>query len=616
MTTVVADSTLAGEWSISLYRDFDDLLSNTSGVAIDSARFVELAFERGRVLLQAPAGAGKSFFMRSLADTAGSADQEVRVIALSHLDTSGALWQSQERLEEWLLAELSGAHYIKLLLCLDGLETVPPESGQRLLRAVEEVTRIAPSCAVLVADRLARRVIRTNRWILASIMPATESLTARAQSRSSEVVAPEAKPSQIPVLELGDTLKEQLIDTLAGSSDIDALADAILEHWQREGSSYLIERQWLESKISTKNVELLEANDLLWTSGSDHVHFVHMLFRAYLAAWALAKRPSYWNSHWFSVVTSRGSNLEALGFLLPLVAADQVDTLVRKVDEWNFYAAMYVLSVDARWGRRANPALQAALLLLMGRRRFSGVPSTRIQAEDALRLHGGTIVEHLLSAESLQSVVEIARDQKFADDWWLTWQHLFVRPPGTAAHASDIEALASDDSVLGWTAANVLLTLDIAPSQQAELASLARTSANDNVRWRAVHVMGSLGTTEAWNVCFELLTADPSPWVRNGALRSLILVTSRLGNEEDRAQAFFRLGTLSANILGNPKWSREVERAVQIEPRPAGWSDSVAILLEDLWADADSVEDQDRWRTLSASLRTHWQGVPELGSEA
>lgn len=608
-----SNPSLAGDWKISVYGDFEDLLSCARGVATDNASFVELAFERGRVLLQAPAGAGKSSFIRFLAEAAISSDRDIQVISLSSLDTSDVLWQSQERLEEWLLDELSNARRAKLLLCLDGLDEIPVESGQRLLRAVEEVTRIAPSRAVLVADRLARRGIRTNRWVLASITPIAENLIGQGRSDSPEMVLG-VTSSAIPVQELGHMLEERLTDALPRSSDIDALADTVLEHWQRKGPSYLIERGWLESKVGRKNVELLEADNLLWASGSEHVHFVHMLFRAYLAAWALAKRPKDWTSQWFSVVTSRGSNLEVLGFVLQRIAAQQVDMMVRRVDEWNFYAAMYVLSEDFRSDQRTSPSLRTALLLLMGRRRFSGVPSTRIQTEDALRLHGGPVVERVLSAESLQSIVEIAVEQPFADEWWLTWRHLFVRRPGTAAKTSDIEALGNDDGVLGWTASNVLLTLDIDSSLQADIAFLARSSPNDNVRWRAVHVMGGLGTTQAWNACFELFRDDPSPWVRNGALRSLILVSSRLDNEEDRAQAFFKLGTLSAEILSNAKWSREVERAVQIEHPPAGWSDSVAVLLERLWADADSLEDQDRWRTLSASLRTDWQGAPELGS--
>lgn len=610
---VPADLSVDRRWSISLYEDFEELLSSANGLAIDSDSFVDLAFERGRVLLQAPAGAGKSAFIESLVEREGSPEREVRVVPLARLDTSDARWDSQEGLEEWLFETVSEAARTKLLLCLDGLDEVSLESGQRLLRAIEEVTRLAPSSAVLVSDRLARRVIRASRWVLARIAPLAESQDT-VWHADSNLVATEVKSSRMQVQELGRSLNERLTDALTDSSEIDILADAILEHLQLEGSSHLMDRAWLESKISKRDVGLLETHDLLWASGTDQVHFVHMLFRAYLAAWALAKRPSDWNSDWFSVVTSRGSYLEVLGFLLQFIADEQVDEFIRRVDEWNFYATMYVLSEDFQAGGRATPSLRTALLLLMGRRRFSGVPSTSIQTEDALRLHGGALVHKLLSAQSLQSVIEIALEQPFTDEWWHDWQRLFVRAPGTDALDSDIEALGSDDGVLGWTASNVLLTLHISVSQQAAIVSMARTSPNDNARWRAVHVMGSFSTKEAWDACFESLTLDNSQWVRNGALRSLILVTSQLANEDDRAQAFFRLATLSGDILDNPKWSREVERAVQIKNRPAGWSNSVAILLEDLWADADSVEDQDRWRTLSASLRTPWRGLPELGS--
>ncbi|MGB3355487.1 MAG: ATP-binding protein [Mycobacterium sp.] len=612
---VAADSSLDW-WRIASYPDFDDLLAGSTGIAMDSTELLDLAFKRGRVLLQAPAGSGKSSFVRSLARNVSLHGRQARVIALSYLDVSDELWQSQEGIEEWLLAEFGRSPHPKLLLCLDGLDSLPVKESQRLLSAIEEVTRNAPASAVLVSDRLNRRVIRAQRWVLASITPRANAVNALVRSHLLAAGEPHPNSSPIPVQDLGDGLERRLTETLPGSKDLDALANATLDHLQREGLSPFFERRWLEDVISKHNVQRLETEEILSAHGPTHLHFMHMLYPAFLAARALSMDERDWNSGWFSVVTARGSNLEVLGFLLQLIEADKVDVLVRAVDEWNFYAAMYVLSEDLRAGDRTSPSLRSALLLLMGRRRFSGVPSTRIQAEDSLRLHGGSIAKRLLSVDSLDSVISIALDQSFSDEWWLAWQRLFVREAGSAAFASDIQALASDDAVIGWTAANVLLTLRIDARNRAEIAALARTGPNESVRWRAVHVLGSLGTEEAWSTCFEVFKNDRSTWVRNGALRSLILAASRLGDSEDRSEVFSTLGSLSAEILDNPKWSREVERSVQIENRPAGWSDSVAVLLEALWARANSVEDQDRWRTLSASLRTPWRGVPELGSEA
>jgi hypothetical protein len=237
-----------------------------------------------------------------------------------------------------------------------------------------------------------------------------------------------------------------------------------------------------------------------------------------------------------------------------------------------------------------------------------------VQVEDALRTHTDHLASGILHASSVGALIGLAKGLRSDEVWWPRWIDIYARQPGSDAHDSDIEALTNPDSLIAWTASNVLLTLRVDKQQRRKVEHIAREATDDGARWRAVHVVGSWTDGEALDLCIDRFIKDKSPWVKNGALRSLILVASKLPSEHQREVAFLRLGELSDILLQNPKWTREIERSVRAEHAPPDWPESVGLLLEELWAESDSIADQDRWRRLSASLRTGWRGATELGS--
>jgi hypothetical protein len=237
-----------------------------------------------------------------------------------------------------------------------------------------------------------------------------------------------------------------------------------------------------------------------------------------------------------------------------------------------------------------------------------------MQVEDSLRLHRGGLAAAVLHASSERDLISIATDLRIEHPWWSRWLSTYARVPGEVASDGDISVLRDDDGVLAWTAANVLLHAAINESGRERLAEIAKSASDEGARWRAVHVLGSADDPWSLAVLVERLRTDSSQWVRNGALRSAILVASRLHRPEERAQFFLGLTEMSGELLNNPKWLREIERSTQLDTQPKDWPAAVGILLEVLWAASNSVEEQDRWRRLSASLRTHWAGSSKLGS--
>jgi len=96
---------------------------------------------------------------------------------------------------------------------------------------------------------------------------------------------------------------------------------------------------------------------------------------------------------------------------------------------------------------------------------------------------------------------------------------------------------------------------------------------------------------------------DPYHWVCYGAIRSLIEIASLALAQSTREEIFLRIADLGAHINSIPELAREVERSLKVDISPPSWAEDAGLLLECLWAASKSVEEQDRWRRVSADLR-------------
>jgi hypothetical protein len=179
MNTTPADTRLG------IHADFGSLLGGLSGRTTDLAQLPHLLFEHGRVLVQASAGLGKSALLRDLADLLKVGGTSVGIVALRELERDRRVWTEQDDAEMWIVDHLpqNGQPFV---LLLDGLDEVPHRDGQRLLDAIEHVTRGSPEVAVVATDRLGRRSLRLNRWLLVSLSSRREALDAVSAKESSE----------------------------------------------------------------------------------------------------------------------------------------------------------------------------------------------------------------------------------------------------------------------------------------------------------------------------------------------------------------------------------------------------------------------------------------------
>ncbi|GAA4712947.1 hypothetical protein [Nocardioides conyzicola] len=595
-----------------LHADFEELLDGGgTGHALPFDALADLATSRGRVLLQAPAGSGKTSLLLALVKAENDAWQG-HYLDLGRLDAGEREWfRTADTAEEWLWSRLSKNRTRPAFVCVDSLDEIPIEQGQNVLDAIDSLTSSRPDWSVIVADRPGRRRIRPTRWALVTL-PALE--VSEVEKATGVRDAPHWL--QLPYFVNrwrygGGTNPAQVIAVSAQSAmtpdEMDRVGLGALRTWQLSDNS-----DWIRKGLSPDLIDRMMKSGLMSTT-QEGQPFLHVLVHGYFAARAVSTDRELWTKPTFEALTFKGATFDALGMLLTMIQDEDVDRLVRQVDDWNFYAAAFLLAEDHDSGERTSEWLSSALLLLLGVRRLSPVPSTRLQVEDSLRLHAGPLAAEVLQAGNEADLVGLARQCAINNVWWDRWLSIYERM-GDDVVDYELDALSDQDSVLAWTAANVLLRQSLDDAARRRIADLMDRGADAASRWRAVHVLGGGADVATASMLLERFHKDQSIWVQTGALRSLILVASRLPESTERTEIFAELADKSRELLANPKFLREVERSTQVSPVPDDWPVAVGVLIEELWAHSATIEEQDRWRRLSAGLRTRWSGLSHLGT--
>jgi hypothetical protein len=601
-------------YDLLLCPDFNAVLEG-EGSPIDASAAIEEALESGRILLQARGGAGKSVTLLRIADAARA--RELRVVRVWAVDWTNqaasaggpvdpaALLAALSAAAEPRTSQLVFADDDESLLLIDGLNEVQNPYVQQILATVDLLAARYTQLGVIVADRLARRAVDPLSWRLATLTPVPNW-------QVREILGPAYEEDKASLFANPFFLERARVDPLSAAThrafftaqvgvedaSLRQLASAVNRAYHQH-KDRLIDVGWLQGAVGKAAVDQLVEAGVLQSAGQ-RSRFGHHLISDFLAALALADNPEQWNRVEFDALTFKASSFDALAMLLDEIDPASADLLVRRVHDWNLYAAAYLIAEDDARGRRVSANMKAALLAMLAERRFDRIQSTAQQVTDALRLQKSPIAKTLLDARTLDEVIRIVATVKVEESWFGEWKQLFQRVDGDA-RSDDLSLLQQEDGVLGWTAANVLKRLHFGRDSVADvLALLASESAT--VRWRAAHVLGAVPTEDVAEALLDRMRTDDDLWVRYGALRSLIEVATRSATDM-RQRIFIELGSVADSIVDTPQLAREVERALHVTVPPHGWSEDAGLLLEQLWANGRSVAEQDRWRELSASLR-------------
>lgn len=601
-------------YELLLSPNFEGVLEG-HGAPVDASGAVRASLEAGRLLLQARGGAGKSVTLLRIADAAETLG--VRVVRVWAVDWTNEATAGGSLDQAALLSALSAVSdpatsptvfgdERDTLLLIDGLNEVRGPFIGEILAAVDLLASRYPQLGVVIADRLARRAVDASSWQLATLTPVPD-LQVR------EILGSAYDANKASLYGNPFFLERARLDPMTAATHRDfftaqlgldneilrVLASAVNRAY-RDHKDRLIDVAELETKVGPEAVRRLVEAGVLEPVGP-RSRFVHHLISDFLAALDLADDPSRWRRDEFDSLTFTASSFDALALLLDEAEETDADLLVRRVYDWNLYAAAYMVAEDEVRMARVSTEMRVALLAMLAERQFDVLQVTAQQVTDALRLQRSEFADLLLRADSLGEVVRLIEHVESTSPWFAEWRALFARVDDETAD-DDVALLLVDDGVLGWTAANVLKRVRLGRSAVAEVVAFLHNHDDATVRWRCAHVLGAIPTVGVAEALLGRLRSDVDLWVQYGALRSLIELAAR-SEQELRGWVFIELAETADVITNAPQLQREVERALHVTDAPTNWAEDAGLLVEQLWARGRTISEQDRWRELSASLR-------------
>jgi hypothetical protein len=603
------------DYDLVVCRDFDAVLQ-VDGEHTSLTELISKAFDAGRVLIQAKGGSGKTTILDFLAEAASESGADVaRLDALVWADSFDGEQANRPVTQRLLdlstppVSEVELRKSRRTLLLVDGLNEVAGSLGARLLDEVDQLAAQFPSLAVILTDRLHRRRITDKLWILATLSPVSwERIRELLDDAPPESETSLRLPYYLKLALQGDrgSRSEQHRTFLLDHGGVDSewlgsLAAAAYAQYKANGDRG-VNRGDLASAVGGSAVDSLVGAGTLVVEPT--CRFAHHLVHDYLAATHAAAHPELWDEDGFDVLTFRANSMDALAMVLEQAPKD-ADLLVQRVYDWNFYGAASLIAEDRENGSHVSPAMELAVVTMLGERRFDRFASTADRVSDALQVIDSEVARAMMAASSKGEIIDFVCQNGFrygGPNWLAEWIKLYTRPESDPSTAEDVDVVAGSDSVLGWTMSNVLRRTRLEGHVALRLSKLAGRAQSAAVRWRSVHALGVDPSRHTVGTLFHSLDFDKSTWVRYGSIRSLVEIA--LSTPELRELVLGGLADRVPALRANSQLMNELERVLQPTAPPRGWEDDTALLVETLWAESTSVEEQDRWRAVGASIRT------------
>jgi hypothetical protein len=624
---------LAFPFEIGWAKNYEDLFRAHYNTSTSSDRVLEKAVGRGRVMLHGRGGSGKTTIVlrvRSEAEKQGFATFLVNMARWSP-----RFYEMLERLDadplaraNFLLENLGDppSSFYEIdkiepsrpkLVIVDGLNEVRSDIGRQFLNSADKLASAFLNLSVITTDRLARRDIPLDRWTLGMVLPLKESLV---RSVVEENLGPSAWDSTTvrdrTLLEnpffLDKVLKDKRVTFFIGdyllrftglsNEELDQAASGAMATYRAGFGARSFPRDAFIKEAGTETtMRLIEAGIL--EGDRESAHFQHHLFHDYLAARWLARHPNEWNEQTFDALTFKASSFDAISEVLEQLESEQADDFIRKVYDWNPYAAAYAISETGPSDARVSREMGQVITAMLADRKWDLICPTATQARDALAILGTKDATYYLEANTREEILSAVEKIESEKDWFREWQRLFTRKSRTIVRDRDLELLKSDDSILGWTAANVFRRLKLGAKELGEVRHLASSAKTGTIRWRAVHVLGASPSAENERVLLERLRSDVYEWVKYGALRSLMeMAASSAALRKEILGAVSREADL---IASTERLKSEFSRAAKANVSKKDADDWTAELGRVVRALADrsrNENDLEGWARLSREL--------------
>lgn len=582
-----------GSLQLAMFGSFRALFEKSASQSLDLSELAARVTKVGRVLIQGPAGIGKSHLVQTLSALLQDAGQESVLVALPRADE---LISSSDEPDEMLAARFLALFGNRLghptTFLLDDLDRLAPRTAEQVLRIVEELTSIHPEWSIVVADGMIRRSIREHRWLLVGWVDSSDGV---ATSWANLPFYLRIKGGGFA--EPDDAIEAVFRAAGATESEISKLALLVFESRSVTESDTIkarnLDGELLRALTDFKVVDPVETGGLI---------FRHALFADYLVGRHLSARPDLWTKDGFRAATHDGSRLESLNLALGQLPADRVDEFVRHVDDWNYRASSALIAFDLENAQAISPQLRLAILTLLGIRRFSRLESVAGAVEDALSFHGGAYARRLLQAPSLHDVAAIAATEDILALGWPEFIACVNVPRDSAPEmAAYVLGFDSQDEILAWARSNMLACGPVVDALLPLLAPLIQEP-DESVAWRAVHALASARDAATADLLLAVVSGTHPRWVMYGAIQSLLIVLDALAPEEMERRAELFIAAIG-DLAIEPHFRRAVRRGLSLRGPSRKWCEIALRVIVETMERSQDLAEHDEWLRASASIR-------------
>jgi hypothetical protein len=135
-------------------------------------------------------------------------------------------------------------------------------------------------------------------------------------------------------------------------------------------------------------------------------YFSHHLIHDYLAAKHVAAlSPDNWTRDTLNAISFDRSSFDVVALVFGLLDASQSDVFLRRLYDWDLYAAGYALAESDKEGGGAAAEMKTVIFAMLAEKRFDIIRATQERASDALLIARTPDAIPFRDANSLEEVI-------------------------------------------------------------------------------------------------------------------------------------------------------------------------------------------------------------------
>jgi len=365
-----------------------------------------------------------------------------------------------------------------------------------------------------------------------------------------------------------------------------------------------------------ENIKNLQESGILKSVSEEKFVFDHQLKHEYLFSRFLAKNQAEWNSTSFDIATLESNSPESIYLTLQQIPdKDLADKFLLKVYDWNWNAAITSIIKNSKLEiKNYSEEIEIAMLALVAQKQFDSSHGTSSSAKEKLVSFESSIAKQFADAKDLKELFKIIGDVEPKSEWFKQWKALFTIDRKSEISEDTIKLIQSPNSLLGWTASNVLRECNLSESNQLKLRTILESSDADDPtqntrRWRVIHTLGRFPSRENAKLLFNVLESDSYHWARYGGARALVEMVAATSDKELRGYIletlYDMLGNLKQNVL------EEIGKTVFYKDAYGSWDEDAILLLEKIKGLQKHDQYTEKWNnTINEYKEKKWKNNP------